>query len=280
MSLRSRRLPEARTAEYQTRWDRGGLSFLGAFNDLLIDKEANDTAAEFVKAKIQALVKDPKVAEILTPKNIIGCKRLCVDIGYFETYNRPNVTLIDIADSGIEAITEKGVRANGREYPVDAIVYATGFDAMTGALNKIDIRGKGGLRLADKWEAGPRSYLGVGIAGFPNLFTITGPGSPSVLTNMLFSIEHHVEWLARLIGHMGETGKSRVEPKVDAEDDWIGHVNEVAGKTLRSTCSSWYLGANIPGKPRVFMPYIGGYPAYVQHCEEIEKKGYEGFELR
>jgi cation diffusion facilitator CzcD-associated flavoprotein CzcO len=222
-------------------------------------------------------VKDPKVAEILTPKNIIGCKRLCVDIGYFETYNRPNVTLIDIAGTGIEAITVKGVRANGQEFAVDAIVYATGFDAMTGALNKIDIRGKGGLRLSDKWEAGPRSYLGLGIAGFPNLFTITGPGSPSVLTNMLFSIEHHVEWLARLIGHMGETGKSRVEPKTDAEDDWIGHVNEVAGKTLRSTCSSWYLGANIPGKPRVFMPYIGGYPAYVQHCEDIEQKGYEGF---
>ena len=271
---------EQRLAEYEKRWQRGGLSFLGAFNDLLLDKEANDTAAGFVKAKIAAVVNDPKVAELLTPKNIIGCKRLCVDTGYFETFNRPNVSLIDISDTKIDAITPKGVRANGQEFEADAIVYATGFDAMTGALLKIDIRGRGGLALRDKWDGGPRSYLGLSVAGFPNLFMITGPGSPSVLTNMIPSIEQHVEWVARCIGHMGERGLTRIEPKVDAEDAWIGHVNEVAAKTLRSTCSSWYIGANIAGKPKVFMPYIGGFPAYVQRCEEIVANGYEGFELR
>jgi cation diffusion facilitator CzcD-associated flavoprotein CzcO len=271
---------EHRRAEYETRWQRGGLSFLGAYNDLLLDQTANDTAAAFVKAKIRAVVHDPKTADLLSPKNIIGCKRLCIDTGYFETFNRPNVSLIDIAETKIDAITPKGVKANGQEFEADAIVYATGFDAMTGALLRIDIRGKGGLALRDKWDGGPRSYLGLGVAGFPNLFLITGPGSPSVLSNMLPSIEQHVEWIARCIGHLGDRGLKRIEPKVEAEDAWIGHVNEVAGKTLRSTCSSWYIGANIPGKPKVFMPYIGGYPAYVKRCEEIVANGYEGFELR
>ena len=224
-------------------------------------------------------MKDPEIAELLAPKNIIGCKRLCVDTGYFETFNRDNVSLIDISETKIDAITAKGVKANGREFEADAIVYATGFDAMTGALLKIDIRGRQGLALRDKWDGGPRSYLGLGVAGFPNLFMITGPGSPSVLTNMIPSIEQHVEWVARCIGHMGERGLTRIEPKVEAEDEWIGHVNDVASKTLRSTCSSWYIGANIPGKPQVFMPYIGGYPAYVQRCEEIAANGFEGFEL-
>ncbi len=271
--------PEARTAEYERRWQRGGLSFLGAFQDLMVSEEANDTAAEFVRGKIRDKVEDAKVAKLLEPKNTIGCKRLCIDIGYYETFNRPNVELIDVSDEPIEAITGKGVRVKGKEYEVDAIVFATGFDAMTGALLKIDIRGRNGLQLQQKWSEGPRTYLGVAMAGFPNLFSITGPGSPSVLTNMLPTIEQHVDWIAGVLVHMRERGLAAIEPDARAEDEWVDHVGELAGRTLRYTCSSWYLGVNVPGKPRVFMPYIGGFPRYVQHCNEIAAKGYEGFVL-
>ena len=222
---------------------------------------------------------DPEIAEMLSPRNVFGCKRLCVDTGYWETYNRPNVTLIDVGGEPIEAITPAGIRAKGQEYAVDAIVFATGFDAMTGALLKIDIRGAGDQTLNEKWREGPKTYLGLGIAGFPNLFTITGPGSPSVLTNMLPSIEQHVEWLADCIGYLRDKGLSRIEPRAEAEESWVAHVREVAGTSLRSTCSSWYIGANVPGKPRVFMPYIGGFPAYVQKCDAVAANGYEGFAL-
>ena len=256
-----------REREYETRWQRGGLSFLGAYMDLMVNEEANRTAAEFVRAKIRETVRDPAVAELLSPKNTIGCKRLCIDIGYYETFNRPNVTLIDVSDSPIEEITPHGVEVAGREYEVDAIVFATGFDAMTGALLKMDIRGRGGLALREKWSAGPRAYLGVAIAGFPNLFTITGPGSPSVLTNMLPTIEQHVDWIADALEYMREHRRARIEPSARAEDEWVAHVGELAGRTLRYTCSSWYLGANVPGKPRVFMPYIGGFPRYVQRVQ-------------
>ena len=271
--------PEARMAEYERRWQHGGLWFLGAFQDLMVNREANETAAEFVRAKIREAVDEPKLAEMLAPKNTIGCKRLCVDIGYYETFNRPNVELIDVSDEPIEAITARSVRARGKEYEVDAIVFATGFDAMTGALNNIDIRGRGGLGLKEKWREGPRTYLGVAMAGFPNLFTITGPGSPSVLTNMLPTIEQHVEWIAGVLEHMRDRQLGQIEPIVMAEEEWVAHGNEVAGRTLRYTCSSWYLGVNIPGKPRVFMPYIGGFPKYVQRCNEIAANGYEGFVL-
>jgi cyclohexanone monooxygenase len=271
--------PEARTAEYERRWQHGGLWFLGAFQDLMVNQEANETAAEFVRGKIREKVKDTRVAELLSPKNTIGCKRLCVDIGYFETFNRPNVELIDVSEEPIEAITESGVKAGGREYEADAIVFATGFDAMTGALLKIDIRGREGLSLKDKWSEGPRTYLGIAMAGFPNLFTITGPGSPSVLTNMLPTIEQHVEWVAGVLEHMRDRQLGRIEPAEAAEEEWVSHVGEVAGRTLRYTCSSWYLGVNIPGKPRVFMPYIGGFPKYVERCNAIAAGGYEGFVL-
>jgi cyclohexanone monooxygenase len=271
---------EARNREYEKRWDRGGLSFLGAYMDLLIDAKANDTAAEFVRAKIRGIVKDPAVAAALSPSNVIGCKRLCIDTGYYDTFNAPHVTLIDVSREPIEAITPKGVRAKGQEFSADDLVLATGFDAMTGTLLRIDIRGRGGLGLREKWAAGPRTYLGLATAGFPNLFTITGPGSPSVLTNMLPSIEQHVEWVADCLVHMRERKVTAIEARIEAEDAWVGHVNEVAGKTLRSTCSSWYLGANVPGKPRVFMPYIGGFPAYIEKCNDVVAKGYEGFELR
>jgi len=270
---------EERQREFEARWAYGGIPFMGAFGDLLYDQAANDLAAEFVRGKIREIVHDPEVAEILSPRNVIGCKRLCVDTGYWATYNRPNVTLIDVSDKPIKAITPTGIRARGRQYAVDAIVFATGFDAMTGALLRIDIHGTGGQTLKEKWREGPKTYLGLGIAGFPNLFTITGPGSPSVLTNMLPSIEQHVEWVADCIGYLRDSGLSRIEARAEAEESWVAHVREVAGGSLRSTCSSWYIGANVPGKPRIFMPYIGGFPAYVQKCNAVAAKGYEGFAL-
>jgi cation diffusion facilitator CzcD-associated flavoprotein CzcO len=270
---------EERRREYEARWTAGGFHFLGCFADIPLDLAANETAQEFIRAKIRATVRDPEVAAKLSPSNVFGCKRLCVDSGYWETFNRPNVTLVDVASTPIEALTPTGVKVGGREYALDAIVFATGFDAMTGTLNRIDIRGRNGAALKDRWQDGPRTYLGLGIAGFPNLFTITGPGSPSVLTNMLPSIEQHVEWIADCLAHLRARGLSRIEADAGAEDAWVAHGAEVAGATLRGTCSSWYLGTNIEGKPRVFMPYIGGFPAYVQKCEQVVATGYDGFTL-
>ncbi|MCZ6890165.1 MAG: NAD(P)/FAD-dependent oxidoreductase [Gammaproteobacteria bacterium] len=269
--------PEAREREYEARWQKGGLAFLGSFSDLIYSKEANDTAADFVRAKIRETVDDAAVAELLSPKSVVGCKRLCIDTNYFETYNRSNVTLIDVSDSPIEEITRSGVCVNGENYEVDSLVLATGFDAMTGALFGVDIRGRGGLPLKEKWSAGPRTYLGVSTAGFPNLFTISGPGSPSVLSNMLPSIEQHVRWISDCIEYVQNHDLAYIEATLEAEDEWVGHVNEVAGETLFPTCNSWYLGVNIPGKPRVFMPYIGGFPAYCEKCDAVADNGYEGF---
>jgi cyclohexanone monooxygenase len=268
-----------RRRQYEDRWAYGGLGFMASFSDLLLNEESNRTAAEFVRAKIREVVKDPALADKLTPTNVIGCKRLCVDTGYWATFNRPNVTLVDVSDEPIERITGSGLRAKGKDYTFDCLVLATGFDAMTGALLRVDIRGRGGRSLQDKWTEGPKTYLGLTMAGFPNLFTITGPGSPSVLTNMLPSIEQHVEWIADCMEHMRARAVNVIEPTRAAEEGWVGHVGEVAGSTLRSSCSSWYVGANIPGKPRVFMPYIGGFPAYIERCEAVVKNGYEGFAL-
>ncbi len=268
---------EERHSEFRSRWDYGGVTFMGAFGDLLFDPRANDLAAEFVRSEIRELVDDPGVAELLCPDNVIGCKRLCVDTDYWKTYNRANVTLIDVAGVPIERLTPAGIRARGQEYPLDAIVFATGFDAMTGALSRIDIQGVGAERLAEKWHGGPRAYLGLATAGFPNLFMITGPGSPSVLTNMLPSIEQHVEWVSDCLGWLRERGHASIVPTREAEDEWVAHVNEIADGNLRSTCSSWYVGANVAGKPRVFMPYIGGFPAYLQKCAEVVADDYAGF---
>ena len=270
---------EERKAEFERRWAHGGLSFLGCFSDLLFEEEANRTAADFVRAKIAGIVDDPETARLLAPTNIIGCKRLCVDTGYYATFNRPNVELVDVSERPIEAITPCGVRAHGREWPADAIVFATGFDAMTGALERIDIRGAGGRRLRDAWAEGPRAYLGLTVAGFPNLFTVTGPGSPSVLTNMLPSIEQHVDWIADCLSAMDERGARRMEAEPEAQDAWVEHTSQTASLSLRSTCSSWYVGANVPGKPRVFMPYIGGLPAYIEKCDAVAAAGYEGFRI-
>jgi cyclohexanone monooxygenase len=270
---------EERDREFQARWDYGGLGFMASFSDLLLNDDSNKAAADFVRAKVHEVVKDPKTAEALVPKNIIGCKRLCVDTDYWATFNRPNVTLVDISDAPIERITPTGLRAKGRDHTFDCLVLATGFDAMTGALLKVDFRGRGGVTLKDKWNEGPKTYLGLTVVGFPNLFMITGPGSPSVLTNMLPSIEQHVDFIADCLEALRARGKTVIEAKPQAQEAWVGHVGEVSNITLRSTCSSWYVGANIPGKPRVFMPYIGGLPAYIQACEKVVANGYEGFAL-
>lgn len=272
---------EGRAAVYEAKWGTGGnISFLYAYKDLLTDKAANDTACAFVRDKIRSIVRDPEVARLLMPNDHpIGTKRLCLDNGYFETFNRDNVTLVDVRSDPIVEITERGLRTRTRAYELDAIAFATGFDAMTGALLDIDIRGAGGLRLADKWAHGPRTYLGLMTAGLPNFFMITGPGSPSVKTNMIASIEQHVDWIADCIDHLRREGIGRIDADAVAEDDWVEHVNQVADTTLYPLANSWYVGANIPGKPRVFMPYVAGLDKYRVICDEVAAASYRGFRL-
>jgi len=269
---------EERRDEFQRRWANGGLAFLGAYNDLLLNKEANDLAAEFVRERLSEIVEDPEMVRKLTPDQVVGCKRLCVDTGYWATFNKDHVHLVDLRESPIEEITPTGIRTTAGEHTVDAIIYATGFDAMTGALLRMDITGRGGRSLQDAWAAGPRTYLGLGVEGFPNLFTITGPGSPSVLTNMLVSIQQHVEWIADCIGYLDEHDHKTIEATLEAQDAWVDFVNAVAGFTLFPTCNSWYLGANVPGKTRVFMP-LPGFPTYVEQCDKVAEDGYSGFVL-
>jgi len=270
---------EERTREFETRWQKGGIPFMASFSDLAVTEEANKTAQDFVRGKIREIVRDPEVAEMLCPDTIIGCKRLCLGTDFFETFNRPNVALVDVSASPIERISEAGLIVGGKEYALDSLVFATGFDAMTGALSRIDIKGRDGLDLRKEWAAGPRTYLGLAMAGFPNLFIVTGPGSPSVLTNMVPTIEQHVEWISDCIHYVRENDYSVIEAARDVQDAWVEHVTALALDTLRYTCNSWYLGANVPGKPRVFMPYIGGMPAYRKKCNEVAAKNYEGFNL-
>jgi cyclohexanone monooxygenase len=266
-------------AALESFWRIGGARFCSAIADTLMNEATNQLVAEFVREKIRAVVKDPEAAAALCPtSHPIGTKRICVDTGYFETFNRPNVKLVDIALRPIERITASGVRIHGGDFhELDMLVMATGFDAMTGALLRIDVRGAGGARLSEKWAAGPRSYLGLGASGFPNLFMITGPGSPSVLSNMLVSIEQHVDWTLACIDWMRQRGYARVEATSEAEQQWVAHVNEVASGTLLPKAGSWYMGANIPGKPRVFMPYAAGVGPYREICDRVASNGYEGF---
>jgi len=270
--------PEERRAAYEARWAIGGFALLGAYGDLITDLEANATAVEFVADKIRSIVKDPATAEKLVPKTFpIGSKRLCVDTGYYDSFNRDNVSLVDLREEPIEAIVPNGIQTAHATYEVDAIVYAIGYDAMTGALGKIDIRGRGGATLKDRWAGGPGTYLGLMVAGFPNLFIVTGPGSPSVLCNMAVAIEQHVEWISDCIGYLSGRQLGAIEAMQAAQDEWVAHVNEVADTTVYPLANSWYIGANIPGKPRVFMPYIGGFPVYRDKCNAVAANGYEGF---
>jgi cation diffusion facilitator CzcD-associated flavoprotein CzcO len=270
---------EERQRIYEENWPRGGV--LGSFTDLLTNPEANATAAEFVRGKIRQIVADPVVADKLCPTDHpIGTKRPCKDTGYFETFNRDNVALVDVRETPIVEFTTDGLRTTDGVHALDAVVFATGYDAMTGALSRIDIRGRDGLALKDKWAAGPCTYLGLQTAGFPNFFTITGPGSPSALSNLVVSIEQHVEWIADCVAWLDRQNLAAIEPTAAAEQAWTAHVQAAAAATLYPTANSWYLGANVPGKPRVFMPYVGGVGRYRARCSEIAQKGYEGFATR
>ncbi len=269
----------ARRLEYEERWAAGGLAFLAAFNDLVFDDAANGTAQAFFAEKIAEKVEDPDLAGKLTPSTPIGCKRLCVDTDYYQTFNLDHVHLVDLQDAPLTHITGNAVCTTSAACEVDTIVLATGFDAMTGAVTRIDIRGVEGQTLRDKWADGPRTYLGLATHGFPNLFLITGPGSPSVLSNMLPSIEQHVEWIADCIDHVRKHQYASIGAERSAEDDWVDHVNETAGLSIYPNCNSWYLGANVEGKKRVFMPYLG-VPPYIEKCAEVVADGYKGFALK
>jgi cyclohexanone monooxygenase len=269
-----------REARFEACWRIGGFSLLGAYTDLMTDLRANALAADFVRAKIRGIVRDPATAALLSPRQPIGCKRLCVDSGgYHDTFNRDNVSLVDVEAEPIEAITPGGLRAGGREHAFDMLVLATGFDAVTGTLMRLDLRGRGGLRIQDKWRGGPLNYLGLAVAGFPNLFNIAGAGSTSAFTSVLVSIEHHVDWIAGCIAWMQAQGHRSLEAAGEAEGAWVAHVNAVAQHTVFLSCNSWYLGANVPGKPRMFMPLAGGFPAYAERCAAVAAAGYAGFEF-
>ena len=275
---------QASGEEHQQRfsegWAFGGFAYMTSFDDLLFDADSNQVAADFARAKIREVVKDSATAELLCPKIIIGAKRLCLDTNYYQTFNLPHVKLVDINGTPIEEILPNGLRARGTDYELDVIVLATGFDAMTGALINIDIRGSNGASLREKWKAGTPNFLGITMAGFPNLFAINGPGSPSVFTNMMPAIEHHVEWITECLSYLREHGLSHIEATPEAEEQWGKHSDEVAVGNLRTTIDTWYVGANIPGKARSLMPYIGGFPLYAEKCKEVAESGYSAFSTR
>ena len=268
-----------RLAACEEAWRRGGIWFLdGTFSDAVTSLEANAIVADFVRSKIEQIIDDPVVAEKLKPwTHAWGTKRVPVGSDYYETYNRPNVSLVDLRADPIERITPAGIRTRSAEHPLDVIVYATGFDALTGSIERLNIKGRDGDRLEDAWAGGPCTYLGLMVPRFPNLFTITGPGSPGVVTNVPVAIEQHVEWIADLLRHLREHGHETIEATPEAAGEWTAHVQEVAAATLYPTADSWYMGANIPGKPRVFLPYIGGLGEYRRRCEQIAADGYPGF---
>jgi cyclohexanone monooxygenase len=273
---------EEREREFERRWNvTGGIGFIYAFPDLTTDAEINQHASDFVRIKIASIVRDPTTADALTPKDYgIGGKRICVDTNYFQTFNRENVTLVDIKKDHITRAISQGLVTVSRAYDLDVLVLAVGFDAMTGALNRIDITGRSGTKLRDHWSEGPKTYLGLTIAGFPNMFIITGPGSPSVFANMVTSVEQHVDWIADCIASMKRGHQLTIEATQEAEDAWFSHVNEVGGRTILAKANnSWYVGANVPGKPRFVMPYMGGAATYMEKIDSIARSGYKGFKF-
>ncbi len=270
--------PELIQQRYETGWAFGGNDIVGSFNDLTTDQMSNDTLAEFLLGKVRQIVCDSQTAQALTAQDYpVGAKRMCLGTDYFETFNRENVTLVDLRSEPIEDFTPDGIRTSAAEYPLDAVIFATGFDAMTGAILRVDIHGRGARSLRDDWAGGPHTYLGLASAGFPNLFFITGPGSPSVLSNVVVSIEQHVEWIGDHIEYLRKRDLTRTEPGLEAQEQWVAHVNDTAGRTLMMKAASWYLGANVPGKPRVFMPYLGGVGNYRRICDEVAADDYRGF---
>jgi cyclohexanone monooxygenase len=272
---------QQRRQVYDAAWQDGGLMFGGrTYSDLASSLEANATAVRFVHSKIDEIVADPAVADALKPTDFpFGAKRLPLDTNYYETFNRANVRLVDLRRTPIVRITPAGIETSAGSYEFDVIIYATGFDAMTGPLLAMDIRGRDGLSLRDEWSAGPHTYLGLAVAGFPNFFMITGPGSPSVLSNMPVSIEQHVEWIAECAGYLRQQDLATIEAGRAEQETWTAHVTELASHTLYPLANSWYLGANVPGKPRVFMPYLGGVAAYRQQCDRVAAHDYEGFSV-
>jgi cyclohexanone monooxygenase len=271
---------EERREVYELAWQNGGPTFTSAFADLLVSQEANDTAAEFVRTKIRGIVRDPATAEALSPRDhALATRRPCVDIEYYETFNRDNVHLVDLRGGAIHAVTPTGVSTTAGDVELDVLVFATGFDAMTGALLKMDITGVGGRRLRDAWADGPATYLGIAVAGFPNLFTITGPGSPSVLANMVVSIEQHVEWLSDLLVRAVAAEVTRISADERAQQDWVLEVATRARATLVAEARSWWSGANVEGKPQVFMPFMGGIAVYGEIIETVAAQGYPGFTM-
>ncbi|GAB7070484.1 NAD(P)/FAD-dependent oxidoreductase [Mycolicibacterium hodleri] len=272
--------PEERRDAFETRWQLGGVLFSKTFADQMTDRTANEQARIFYEEKIRAVIDDPDVADLLIPTDHpIGTKRICTDTNYFQTFNRPHVKLVSVRKTPIESIDGTGIKTTEAHYDLDAIVLATGFDAMTGTLAKIDVVGRGGQRLRDDWADGPRTYLGLGVDGFPNLFLVSGPGAPAVLANMVLHAEAHVNWIADAIGYLDEHGYAGMEAEPDAVDDWIVECNRRADATLFPQANSWYMGANVPGKPRVFMLFIGGFAAYLDICHEVAAAGYKGFRL-
>jgi cation diffusion facilitator CzcD-associated flavoprotein CzcO len=272
---------EQRLANCEVAWKEGGFKMVfGLYGDLLTNLEANDTIAEFLRDKIRETVTDPETAEKLVPKGYpFGAKRPIIEDGYYETYNRDNVELVDVKVSPIREITETGVRTSAGEYPLDVLVVATGFDAITGSLFKMDIHTKNGVTLKDKWASGPRAYLGLAVAGLPNMFMMTGPGSPSVFSNMAVSLEQHAEWITDCLKYARDNAISRIEATVEAEDKWVDEMNAVLNATLLPLADSWYMGSNIPGKPRAAYVYLGGVGKYRELCSKVADEGYTGFVL-
>ena len=271
--------PEEAARQFQAEWDEGGFKMIFAgYKDIITDIDANTLAADFIRSKIREVVKDPETAEKLIPRGYpFGTKRPVIDTNYFETYNRDNVDLVDIKASPIQEITETGIRTADSDYELDVIIFATGFDANTGSLNKIDIRGRSGAKLSELWADGPRAYLGLSSHGFPNMFMITGPGSPAVFSNMPMSIEQHVEWIQNALWYMREHGYDYLEAETEAETRWVEHVAGIAENTLFPLADSWYMGSNIPGKPRMLIPFASGVGEYRELCVDIAAKGYPGF---
>jgi cyclohexanone monooxygenase len=269
---------QERERVFSKRWELGGSCYMACFPDQMINARSNDEASNFIRRKIKEIVHDPRTAEALIPYGYpLGSKRICLDTNYYATFNRSNVRLVDTRNNPIVEITESGIRTQNDSYMIDSIVFATGFDAMTGALNRIDIQGRDGVKLSKEWAAGPVTYLGLMVSGFPNLFLVTGPGSPSVISNVVTSIEQHVEWIGACLKFMQLNRKGFVEATAEAQTSWVNHVNDVANSTLFPVANSWYVGANIPGKARVFMPYVAGVAAYRKVCDAIAAEGYRGF---